>query len=315
MRWWIATVLVSWSSLAAADECTELHARLDGGEWREVRREVLLVNETPEDGCTYALWARLSERDGQHLRARVFWMRAHELAEGDASWTRRAARQAARARTVPRARRALAALEARDPIPMPTPRELADATCLRAIGYAPRCSVVRRVGSLVVLREISGVFHETDTFWLAARKPAGWNLITTLDMVGNGRGVVGAHELRAFRMRQVIPGGSSELDVTVHADAGEMTACGTERRDQTRRTVCRQVDGEWLCRTWTTRVGPMRYVPHADVERGCSAPPAVPGWAIELDFSTDAVEVRTREGTPPETAGVGRQSVDEVFAR
>ena len=320
MRMFVLLVL-SWSNVAFADECAELHARLDGGAWQEGRREVLLANETPEDACTYALWARLSERDGQRLRASVFWLRAKQLLEDEpaerrqARWARQAMRRAASVRETPRVRRALAATTAREPAPMPTLRELADTTCLRAIGYAPRCAVVRRVGSIAVLREVSGVFHEADTFWIAARSDAGWTLVTTLDMIGNGRGVVGAHELREFRLAQVVPGGEPELDARVHADVGEMTACGTERRDETRRTVCRMVDGAWQCHHWTVQVGAMRYVPHPDSERGCSAPPPAPGWSVELDFATDTVDVRATSGTPPPSAGVGRQDLDRVFGQ
>lgn len=315
MRWWIVVVGLAWSSVAAADECTDRHARLDDGRWQQVRREVLLVNETPEDACTHALWARLYERDLERLRAAVFWLRAGELAaEGQPlspRWVRRATRQTA----TPAVRRALVAMKARDPIPMPTPRALADATCLRAIGYAPRCTVVRRLGSVVVLREISGVFHETDTFWIAQRVSAGWKLVTSVDQVGNGRGVVGSHELRALRLAQVIPGGSQELDITVHADVGEMTACGTERHAEERRTICRDVDGEWVCRSWTVRADAMRWEPHAEVERGCGAPPAVAGWSVALELSGDTVEVRTRSGAPPESAQVGRHALDEIFRR
>ncbi|MEM9067900.1 MAG: hypothetical protein AAGE52_05315 [Myxococcota bacterium] len=308
-----------YRELALAGEvrlCEYHHVRLELGHWRAVKRAESQAEEEPRSACRDALWARLAEHDGERLRARILRRLAlarleDELGDGDdPRWVRDIRRRTRSAD--PFAERLASVVTSNAELPGLRVSQLCEVhwATSEPVVYETRCTVSRRNG-LVVMRVISGTYHEVDEFLGLVRAEDGWRLAGMLGMVGNGRGELGSHRLRRARRRQVLPGGPTEIDAEIVAEVGEMDGCYSSMHRERRRTVCRLADGEWSCRGWVLERGATRseLLPESE---GCPPAPTEPAWSVTLAFDETHVETRTRAGAPPAEA-LQRVPIDDAF--
>lgn len=173
----------------------------------------------------------------------------------------------------------------------------------------------RTAGTSAALLRVSDA--RADELVIAVHGGDGWRVVGRAGAAYNFQDARGEIELGAFAVRQVIPGGRDEVEVTVRRWQSVLeppSACSASRQREVHRHVCTEHEGAWRCAGLQIEALAGDVVV---VERPCRPPPSAPApaWAVALRFTDRAVEVEHRSGTLPAMmqAWLGARPLDDFF--
>lgn len=142
----------------------------------------------------------------------------------------------------------------------------------------------------------------SDELLIASLADDGWHVVGRAGRIYNFQDARGAIELASFALREVIPGGTDEIDVSVRRWQSVIEppgACSIRRQWELHRYVGELHEGTWRCAGFQIEALPAAAVVLEDPCAPVSTV-AAPSWGVALTFTDSLVVVTRRSGAPPD---------------